>query len=76
MLVCCEECGALTLVMGIGSGPSWRAAPIISLLAVDLSALAYRESANYGTSCKGSSAPSVFNGGYWNVGNQGSGGPG
>lgn len=63
--------GALALVAGVGSGPSVWAAPIISPFAADLPASAYSASANYGTWYHGSSAQSVFNGGYWNAGSQG-----
>lgn len=60
------------LVMGLGlAAPVW-AAPIISPFAADLPASSYSQDANYGTWYYGSSAQSVFNGGYWNAGSQGS----
>lgn len=62
---------ALVLTGRLAHGPSLWAAPIISPFAADLPALAYSQSANYGTWYHGSRAQSVFNGGYWNAGSQG-----
>lgn len=61
---------ALVLAAGIANGPSAWAAPIISPFAADLPASAYSADANL-TGYLGSSAQSVFNGGYWNAGSQG-----
>ncbi len=58
-----------TFSLSLLAAMSAQAAPIISPFAADLSAGSYSASAAY----PGTSAQSVFNGGYWNIGSHGLG---